>query len=259
MNSSILRIQDIQWISFYLLVILCWIGIFLMIFESKRGSELELFYGSEFLATLCKPIDSYSDWGYSFLMWALMGIAMMVPTIHPTLQTYDDLVQISEAPKLGFLFILLGFIVVWFIFALFASLTQVILTEQSLLNSEGEFVNPLASMALLFLAGIYQFSNLKKACLHRCRHPLSFFLSGWTSKLTDTVFVGIKIGIFCLGCCWLLMLLAFVGGVMNIGFMALATLVMICEKLPKIGQYVTLPLSVLLLISGSLVAISSIS
>ena len=154
MNSSILRMQDIQWLSFYLLVILCWIGIFLMIFESNRGSELESFYGSEFLATLCKPIDSYSDWGYSFLMWALMGIAMMVPTIYPTLQTYDDLVRIGEAPKLGFFYILLGFIFVWFIFSLLASLMQVILTEQSLLNSEGTFINPIATTSLLILAGI---------------------------------------------------------------------------------------------------------
>ena len=258
MNSPILRFNDVQWLSFYLLIIICWIGIFLMVFESNRGSEFEAFYGSEFLATLCKPIDSFSDWPYSFLMWALMGIAMMVPTIYPTLQTYDDLVRIGEAPKLGFFYILLGFIFVWFIFSLLASLMQVILTEQSLLNSEGTFINPIATTSLLILAGIYQFSNLKKACLHRCRHPLSFFLSGWSGKIMDTVFVGLKIGIFCLGCCWLLMLLAFVGGVMNIGFMALVTLVMICEKLPKIGQYVTLPLSVLLLISGSLVAISDL-
>ena len=230
-----------------------------MILEANRGAELENFYGSDFWATLCKPVESYEDWPYSFLMWALMGIAMMVPTIYPTLETYDDLVHLGEAPKLGFLYVMLGFIIVWLGFAILASLFQVFLTAQSILSSDGKFISPLASTILLMLAGLYQFTNLKKACLHRCRHPFTFFLSSWNGRPENIIFVGLRIGIFCLGCCWLLMLLAFVGGVMNIGFMAIATLVMICEKLPKIGQYVTLPLSVLLLISGSLVAISSYS
>ena len=230
-----------------------------MIAGANKGTGLENFYGSELWATLCKPIESYRDWPYSFLMWALMGVAMMVPTIHPTLQTYDDLVHLGEAPKTGFLYILLGFIMVWLIFAVLASLVQVFLTERSVLSPDGKFLSPLASIILLLLAGLYQFSSLKKACLHRCRHPFTFFLVNWNGRPGDTFFIGLKIGIFCLGCCWLLMLLAFVGGVMSISFMAIATLVMIFEKLPKLGQYVTLPLSVLLLISGLLVAISNFS
>ena len=259
MQTSIFRVNDAQWLFFYFIVIVCWIAIFLMIVGANQGTELENFYGSELWATMCKPIESYRDWPYSFLMWALMGVAMMVPTIHPTLQTYEDLVHLGEAPKLGFLYILLGFILVWLVFAILASLAQIFLTEKSILSPDGKFLSPLASIILLLLAGLYQFSSLKKACLYRCRHPFTFFLGKWDGRPESTVLVGLKIGFYCLGCCWLLMLLAFVGGVMNISFMAIATLVMICEKLPKFGQYVTLPLSVLLLISGSLVAISNFS
>ena len=259
MQSSISRINNIHWIVFYFIVVICWIVIFLMILDTNREPDLENFYGAELLATLCKPIESYEDWPYSFLMWALMGVAMMVPTIHPTLQTYDDLVNLGEAPKLGFLFILLGFIFIWLCFAAVASFLQIFLTEQSILNSDGQFISPVSSIILLFLAAIYQFSALKKACLHRCRHPFVFFLQSWNGRLENAFFVGLRIGVFCLGCCWLLMMLAFLGGVMNIGFMFIATLVMIAEKLPKFGHYVTFPLSFLLLISGSLVAISEFS
>ncbi len=259
MQSSIFRINDIQWLAFYAMVVLCWIAIFVMIFEANRGAELESIYGSELWATLCKPVENYGDWPYSFLMWALMGIAMMVPTIYPTLQTYDDLMQLGEVPRLGFIHILLGFILIWLIFAVLISLIQVFLTEQSMLNSDGKFISPLASTILLLLAGLYQFSNMKQVCLQRCRHPFSFFLKSKNFRPVNMFLMGLSIGLFCLGCCWLLMMLAFVGGIMNIGFMAIATLVMVCEKLPKFGQYVTFPLSVLLLISGSLVAISHIN
>ena len=128
-----------------------------------------------------------------------------------------------------------------------------------MLNSDGKFISPLASTILLLLAGLYQFSNMKQVCLQRCRHPFSFFLKSKNFRPVNMFLMGLSIGLFCLGCCWLLMMLAFVGGIMNIGFMAIATLVMVCEKLPKFGQYVTFPLSVLLLISGSLVAISHIN
>ena len=74
--------------------------------------------------------------------------------------------------------------------------------------------------------------------------PSTFiFLNDWNGSVKTSFFVGLKVGFFCLGCCWLLMMLAFVGGVMNLGFMGLATLVMIAEKLPVFGRYVTLPLS----------------
>ena len=80
----------------------------------------------------------------------------------------------------------------------------------------------------------------------------------WQGDIKSTFLIGLKMGFFCLGCCWLLMSLAFVGGLMNIGLMLLMTIVMISEKLPKFGQYVTFPLSVLLLISALLIAIAEL-
>ena len=249
---------EVNWLFFYFIIIISWVLVFLMILATDNTDGVKNFYGSDFLATLCQPIYKLTDWPYAFLMWAIMGIAMMLPTIQPTLKTYNDLSNINNVSNLGFFSIIIGFIIIWVIFSIGASLVQVYLANISIIKADGIFVNFIPSVTLLTLAGLYQFSNLKKACLYRCRHPLLFFLSDWNGSVKTSFFIGLKVGFYCLGCCWLLMMLAFVGGVMNLGFMALATLVMIAEKLPDYGRYVTLPLSVLLLISGSIVVISNL-
>ena len=258
MQYSQKQYVEINWLIFYLIIIISWCIVFLMILASDSTEGIENFYGSDFLATLCQPIYKLSDWPYAFLMWSIMGIAMMVPTIQPTLKTYDDLSNFNNVHNFGFFSIITGFIVIWVIFSVVASFIQLYLTKISMINSDGIFINFIPSVTLLILASFYQFSNIKKACLHRCRHPLLFFLNDWSGSFRDSFYVGFKVGIYCLGCCWLLMMLAFVGGVMNLGFMALATLVMVAEKLPDYGRYVTLPLSVLLLISGSIVIITNL-
>tara|TARA_Y200000002_G_C22529647_1_gene599140 strand:- start:133 stop:912 length:780 start_codon:yes stop_codon:yes gene_type:complete len=252
------QFTEINWLIFYFIIVVSWVFVFFMILASDSTEGIDNFYGSDFLATLCQPIYKISDWPYAFLMWSIMGIAMMVPTIQPTLKTYDDLSELNNASNLGFLSILTGFIVIWVIFSVVASLIQIYFTQISLIRADGIFISFIPSVTLLILTALYQFSNLKKACLHRCRHPLLFFLNDWNGSFKASFFIGLKVGVYCLGCCWLLMMLAFVGGVMNLGFMALATLVMIAEKLPDYGRYVTLPLSVLLLISGSIVVISNL-
>ena len=232
---------EVNWLIFYFIIVISWTFVFLMILASNSVEGVENFYGSDFLATLCQPIYKISDWPYAFLMWSIMGIS-----------------NVNNVSNLGFASVIVGFIVIWIIFSVIASLMQVYLTQISLIKNDGIFINFIPSVTLLFLAALYQFSNLKKACLYRCRHPLLFFLNDWNGSVKTSFFVGLKVGFFCLGCCWLLMMLAFVGGVMNLGFMGLATLVMIAEKLPIFGRYVTLPLSFLLLISGSIVVISNL-
>jgi len=103
------------------------------------------------------------------------------------------------------------------------------------------------SVSLLLLAGLYQFSPMKAACLARCRSPLAFFLSEWRGGMTGALHMGLKHGLDCLGCCWALMLLAFVGGTMNLIWMALATVLMTLEKLPSFGRPLTKPVGALLI------------
>jgi len=103
------------------------------------------------------------------------------------------------------------------------------------------------SGGLLMLAGAYQFSALKAACLAKCRAPLTFFMQHWEEGAWRN---GLRLGLVCLGCCWALMALAFVGGVMNLAFMGLATAIMVIEKLPDLGRWLTRPLGGVLLAGG---------
>ncbi|MEC8197413.1 MAG: DUF2182 domain-containing protein, partial [Pseudomonadota bacterium] len=128
---------------------------------------------------------------------------------------------------------------------------QMVLFQAGLLGALGESRSTFLSAFLLTVAGLYQFSPMKEACLSKCRMPMTFFMQHWDEGPWKN---GLRLGLTCLGCCWALMLLAFVGGVMNIVFMGLATLIMIFEKLPDVGRWVTKPLGLVLLCSAAYVA-----
>jgi predicted metal-binding membrane protein len=115
----------------------------------------------------------------------------------------------------------------------------------------GDSRSALLSGGLLVLAGAYQFSALKEACLAKCRMPVTFFMAHWDEGAWRN---GLRLGAVCLGCCWALMLLGFVGGVMSLGFMGLATVVMTLEKL-RAGAWITRPLGGVLIGTGLVVAL----
>ena len=186
-----------------------------------------------------------------FFMWFLMSIAMMSPTIIPTLNTYNDILESGGKKENSFWLFFVGFLSVWMIFSILMSLIQVFLARLYLLNDQGAFVSSLLSSAFLLLAGLYQLSSYKEACLIRCQTPFTFFLQNWKSGKAGSFNMGVSIGLFCLGCCWALMALAFVGGVMNLAFMAIMTLFMMLEKLPDYGKYISKPLSLILIGSGT--------
>jgi len=128
---------------------------------------------------------------------------------------------------------------------------QSALAGAALLNPGGALISPLASAGLLIVAGLYQFSGVKSACLSRCRHPLTYFLGRWRPGARAAFGMGAELGLVCLGCCWALMALAFVGGTMNLMWMGLATLFMAAEKLPEIGRPLTRPAGIGLILAGT--------
>jgi predicted metal-binding membrane protein len=142
---------------------------------------------------------------------------------------------------------LVGYLLVWGGFSVLAAGVQMALTQAGALTIFGDSRSAALSGGLLILAGLYQFSALKEACLSKCRAPLTFFMQHWGEGAFRN---GLRLGVVCLGCCWALMLLAFVGGVMNLAFMGIATLVMALEKLTWIGAVITRPLGGLLIAGG---------
>jgi predicted metal-binding membrane protein len=221
--------------------------------ESGRTADLLLV--PSFLASLCQASTADASIWTSPAMWALMSAGMMLPTAAPTLRSYSTLSagqphRIDAANVWG---LAAGYMAVWLLFAVGAGILQWELARWRLLSAEGSSLSMTFSALLLFVAGLYQFSTMKAACLSRCRSPLAFFMSEWRDGFGGAIRMGLKHGRNCLGCCWALMLLAFVGGTMNLAWMVLSTLLMTLEKLPSIGRPLTKPMGTLLILAGATV------
>ena len=189
-----------------------------------------------------------------FLMWVLMTLVMMSTTALPVLQSLHSVTQ--NASQLIWWAFVLGYSVIWLGFALVASSLQLTISELDLLDVHTG-LNKTLSAGLLITTGLYQFSSLKQKCQSECIAPMQFFFRHWRDGINGGFKMGLHHGVTCLGCCWALMLLAFVGGLTNIWFMVLSAAVMAIEKFPVIGRRITLPLGVLIIIWGVSVLASS--
>lgn len=234
-----LRIRKMSaphWLALYGSILLAWALLYMMQVPPDLVAAAN-FYGAEFWQSLCRIEPGLAGAPAIFLMWALMSAAMMAPTALPAIATWEDLCEAGHATGFGLL--LAGYLLIWVGFAVIATATQIALAAAGLLNPLGESVTLWFSALLLAGAGVYQFSPLKAACLSRCRAPLTFFMQHWS----DGPFrMGLRFGLDCLGCCWALMALAFVGGTMNLLWMAGAMVLMMLEKLPVYGAVLTRPL-----------------
>jgi predicted metal-binding membrane protein len=110
--------------------------------------------------------------------------------------------------------------------------------------------NTLFGAALLIIVGAFQFTRLKEICHGVCHAPMTYFLGHWKTGFRGGLRMGLGLGVFCVGCCWGIMALGFVGGVMSLLWMGLATLFMVIEKLPEVGHRITKPMGAVLICSG---------
>jgi predicted metal-binding membrane protein len=175
-------------------------------------------------------------------MWAVMMAAMMLPSAMPVLLLYGMVVRRrNDAPKaaLHVYAMMSGYLLVWALFSVGATVVQRILSQRLLLNPMMELASPSAAAVVLLIAGVYQLTPFKWTCLRTCRSPLSFVTRAWHAGLSGAVRMGVEHGIFCLGCCWALMLLLFAGGVMNLWVIAALTLVVMIEKLAPFGRQIS--------------------
>jgi len=167
------------------------------------------------------------------LMWWVMMIAMMLPSAAPAILLYGRVREMrgSDARVAQTWVFLAGYITTWLLFSLVAAAAQHILAGPS--SSLG---NPAAG-AVLILAGLYQLSPVKSACLRRCRSPAQFISQHWRPGDSGALRLGALHGAYCVGCCWMLMALLFVGGVMNFAWIAALTLIVGVEKLLPGGDW----------------------
>jgi len=241
-----------HWLGLYGMILLAWTLLYAMQLPPDLVAAANI-YGAEFWEALCRIEPGLAGAPNIFLMWALMSAAMMAPTALPAFSTWEDLGQTGRAQGFGLL--LGGYLLVWLGFAALATGAQLGLTGAGLLNPLGESANVWLTAALLAGAGAYQFSTLKDACLSKCRRPLTFFIQHWEDGPWR---MGLRLGLVCLGCCWALMALAFVGGTMNLLWMGGAMVLMMLEKLPAIGAVMTRPLGYGLIALSAVVVINEL-
>ncbi|HKX79521.1 MAG TPA: DUF2182 domain-containing protein [Novosphingobium sp.] len=168
----------------------------------------------------------------AFAMWALMMVAMMLPSAAPMILLHARIDRGTEAQRTrdSFLFILC-YLAVWTIFSTFAALTQAALIGGGLLPSHTLALDSsVLAAGLVFAAALWQLTSAKTACLQQCQSPLQFVMRYWRPGAAGAVRLGLRHGLFCLGCCWSLMLLLFVGGVMNLAWIAALALLPFIEK-----------------------------
>ena len=168
-----------------------------------------------------------------FLMWAEMMVAMMIPSAAPMILTFAMVNRKRREQDRPFVptgMFLLGYLIVWSVFSLVAALAQWTLHGAALLTPMMKSSSPLLGGGLLLVAGIFQWTPWKHACLNHCRSPLQFLLAGWQEGPGGALSMGIKHGAFCAGCCWMLMVLLFVAGVMNMLWVAAITILVLLEK-----------------------------
>lgn len=176
-----------------------------------------------------------------FPMWLVMMAAMMFPSLVPTLKTYDDLRGKPGATGAGWLGVILGYAIVWILgSAGFAGLQSLAL-DHYYLDMTGVVSSEWLAAALLACAGLYQFTRTKELCQDACLTPMQYFLAHWRPDGLGGLRMGLGIGGYCVGCCWAIMSLAFVGGPMSLLWMGVATLFMVLEKLPDIGRHLRRP------------------
>lgn len=217
--------------------------------------------GGTVIAVLCRPsIDgSAIDQLLVLPMWCAMTLAMMLPTAGPMIVTYTDIAETAAAKGERIVppwVLIAGFVTVWLGFALVATLGQGLLARAALIDAGMASQSVLFSGATFLAAGVYQFSPLKQACLTQCQRPFPFFFANWTTETAGVFKLGLRQGLYCLGCCWAMMLVMFAVGVMNIVWMAALGIVMTIEKLATGARFTRVVGAALALIGAVLIAVT---
>lgn len=188
-----------------------------------------------------------------FLMWWVMMIAMMVPSAAPAILIFAGIARKQKAAHRPFAatsLFLAGYLAAWAGFSIVATPLQWGLESIGAVTGMMEIASPLIAGLVLIAAGLYQLTPLKEACLRHCRHPVFFLLHHWKPGGSGAFRMGVEHGGYCLGCCWFLMALLFVGGIMNLLWIAGIAIYVGLEKLAAGHRWVTTVTGAALAIAG---------
>ncbi len=196
-------------------------------------------------AALAMPMTSAWTPGDALLMWtmwAVMMVAMMLPSASPMVTAYAATLRAPGTPLRGSTpMFVVGYVLVWSGFAAVAALAQWSLHDLALVDGMGTSTTRWLAGPVLIVAGGYQFTDAKRTMLGRCRTPLGFLMNAWRDGRRGALVMGMLHGVACAGCCWALMALLFVLGVMNLWWVALLSTIVLIEKAtrsPRVPQVI---------------------
>ena len=184
-------------------------------------------------------------WVAAIVMWWVMMIAMMTPSAAPLVLLYGNVLRHHRADPsqahafASSIYLAGGYLTAWLAFSVAAATLEMLLQPAGVMSSMLWSKNAALSAAVLFAAGVYQLSPLKAACLHQCRGPIQFLTRYWRPGRFGAFAMGLRHGAWCVGCCWMLMALLFVGGLMNVVWIAALGLLVLVEKLAPAGPFVS--------------------
>jgi len=189
---------------------------------------------------------------FAVAMWSVMMVGMMTPAAAPVIMLYAGAHRGRGVPGMAPIITFgAGYLMIWIAFSVAAAMAQWALHEAALLSPLMSVASARTGAAILIAAGVYQLSPIKGACLKHCRTPLGFLLSHWRSGIAGALGMGLRHGAYCLGCCWALMTVLFVVGVMNLLWVAALTIFVLVEKIGPAGAIVARVAGVAMIAAGA--------
>jgi predicted metal-binding membrane protein len=196
------------------------------------------------------------EFGFVFAMWAVMMVGMMTPAAAPMILMYARVGRQATAAGKSLAatgWFAAGYFLAWTGFSLAATLVQWMFERAALLDSRMTSASNVLAGIVLIAAGVYQWTPLKDVCLAQCQTPLQFLMryGGFRGDVPGCLLLGLRHGAYCVGCCWVLMALLFVGGIMNVLWIALLALLVLLEKLTPFGRWIARAVGVACVAAGA--------
>lgn len=249
----LLRDRRLVVLSLATLILLAWTWLAVLARQMKSGDSVSTMVTSQM------PWSSLT-FLLMFLMWSVMMVGMMLPSATPMILLFARVQRRKRAdknPGVRIAAFASGYLFVWILFSLLATALQGGLVGLRLLSPMMESTSRTLGVGIFFAAGIYQLTPLKHVCLKQCQSPILFLTGRWKNGTFGAFSMGTEHGLFCLGCCWLLMALLFVGGIMNLIWVAAIATFVLMEKVAPYGEVVGRAGGLLLIASAGVVAFQS--
>jgi predicted metal-binding membrane protein len=225
-----------------------------MVMDSTSMDSMEMEGVGQVAGPVLEPWSA-ADFGFTFAMWAVMMVGMMAPSVAPIILLYARVAQQAAdrgQPFASTTWFAAGYFAAWSAFGFFATLTQWLLEGAALLTPMMATNSALLGGGVLVAAGLYQWTPMKGACLSQCQSPLSFIQrhGGFRAAPAASLGLGARHGLYCVGCCWALMALLFVGGIMNLLWIAGISLLVLLEKVVSRGTWLSRAAGVVAVVAG---------